>query len=171
MKNEKGQSTIEFITTFSAALGFVFLFLRMAINYTNGYMVHHATYMAARAFLVADSESQQKPEGRDQAALKQAQAVFKKYLPEGLIAGFDGELKANLPDSTKFYPFVGLYVKFTQPFSMGMIGGKEKLDLRSEAFLGREPSRPDSYAQTCNAVKNLTGPSCDVLATLDDNGG
>jgi hypothetical protein len=85
IKNSKGQSTIEFIFSFTAAVGFVFLFLKMALNYTNGYMVHHATFMASRAYLVSDSESAQTPEARDQKAFDHARTVFNKHLPDGLI--------------------------------------------------------------------------------------
>jgi len=170
-KNNKGQSTIEFILTFTAAVGFIFLFLKMATNYTNGYMVHHAVFMASRAYLVADSETQQSLEGRDKNAFELASLVFKKNLPDVLIPGFDGELKENNASSVKYPAFIGLYVEFTQIFSQGFVGGKDPLKFRAESFLGREPSRPETYAQTCNAIKMVVGNTCEVHATLDDNGG
>lgn len=171
VRNNKGQSTIEFIMTFTAAIGFIFLFLKMAINYTNGYMVHHATYMASRAFLVGDSESQQTIEGRDKNAFDLAKTVFNKNLPEGLIGNFNGELKANNPLAVPFGPFIGLYVEYSQPFSIGFVGGKEQVVFRSESFLGREPTRVETIAQVCKAVSSVLGQSCDIEATLDDNGG
>lgn len=171
IKNNKGQSTIEFILTFTAAVGFIFLFLKMALNYTNGYMVHHATYMASRAFLVGDTESQQTVEGRDKNAFELASIVFKKNLPEGLVPNFDGELKANYPGAVPFGPFIGLWVEYSQPFSIGFVGGKDPVKFRSESFLGREPTRVESLSQTCMAIKTVTGGSCDLQATLEDNGG
>lgn len=170
IKNDKGQSTIEFILTFTTAVGLVVLFLKMAMNYTNGYMVHHATYMAARAYLVSDSQLQQTKEGRDKLAFDHAKAVFKKYLPDELIQGFDGELKENKPGD-KASVFTGLYADFTQIFSFGFIGGKDPVGFRSEAFLGREPTRVEVYEQVCMAIKFITQGSCDNQATLDDNGG
>ena len=144
----------------------------MAQNYTNGYMVHHATYMASRAYLVGDSESQQSIEGRDKAAFELANFVFKKYLQaDALFPNFDGELKENNPSDVKFSVFSGVWVEFTQPFSMGYVGGKELVKFRSESFLGREPSRAESTAQVCRAIQVVAGGSCDVEATLDDNGG
>lgn len=171
LKNNKGQSTIEFVLTFTAAVGFIFLFLKMALNYTNGFMVHHATYMASRAYLVGDSESQQTVEGRDKNAFELANAVFNKNLPEALIQDFNGELKENNPGAVKFSVFTGVWTEFTQIFSLGFIGGKDPVQFRSESFLGREPSRPETIAQVCTAIKTVTGGTCDVQATLDDNGG
>lgn len=171
MKNNKGQSTIEFILTFTAAVGFIFLFLKMATNYTNGYMVHHAVYMASRSYLVADTETQQTAEGRDKNAFDLAKQVFHKNLPDALIPGFDGELKENNASSVKYSAFTGVYVEFTQIFSMGFVGGKDPIKFRAESFLGREPSRVESIEQTCRAIKYIVGNSCDVQATLDDNGG
>lgn len=171
VNNNLGQSTIEFILTFTAAVGFIFLFLKMAINYTNGYMVHHATYMASRSYLVGDTESQQTVEGRDKNAFELATSVFKKNLPEALILGFDGTLQANYPGTGKLSVFTGVWVEFTQIFSLGFVGGKDPVRFRSESFLGREPSRPESIKQICDAIKTVTLGSCDVQATLDDNGG
>lgn len=170
-KNNKGQSTVEFILTFTAAVGFVFLFLKMATNYTNGYMVHHAVFMASRAYLVADSESQQTVEGRDKNAFDLAKQVFEKNLPSGLIPGFDGELKENNASDVKYPAFIGLYVQFNQVFSQGFVGGKDQVNFTAESFLGREPSRPETYQQVCRAIQMVVGTSCDIHATLDDNGG
>lgn len=167
--SNKGQSTIEFIMTFSLVFAFFFLFLKICMNFTDGYMIHHATYMASRAYLASDAE-RESPENRDDVAFKHAQIVFKKYLPESLITGFSSELKQNSPSTAKFTPFVGVYINHSTPFSLGIIGGKEELDLRSESFLGREPSRVEVYFQICQAIKTLTGAGCDKQTTLEDNG-
>lgn len=175
MKNDKGQSTIEFILTFTGAIGFIFLFLKMAINYTDGYMVHHATYMASRTYLVVDDEQQFNTPADgvngDKHAFDIAEKIFTKYLPSGLITNFDGKLKENGADSVKFSAFVGVWVEFTQRFSTGFIGGKEMMTMRSESFLGREPTRGESWFQICNAIKTVTNGSCDIHTTLEDNGG
>jgi hypothetical protein len=172
-KKEAGQSTIEFILTFSAAVGFIFLFLKMAMNYTDGYMVHHATYLAARAYLVSDENRVSLEEG-DARALVKAKKVFSKYMPEGLVLGIDpNKLQENNPDpgSTKYHAFVGLWIEFTQKFSLGYVGGKDSIRFISEAFLGREPTRAESRTQVCDAIKRLGLNRCDVHVTLEDNGG
>ena len=171
MKNNKGQSTIEFILTFTAAVGFIFLFLKMALNYTNGYMVHHATFMASRAYLVNDAERYGSASAGDNEAFKIANEVFTKNLPEALIPNFNGVLKENNPSSVAFSAFVGVWVEFTQAFSLGFVGGKDRVTFRSESFLGREPTRAESRIQVCSAIMAVTGESCSVQATLDDNGG
>ena len=175
-KNNKGQSTIEFILTFTAAVGFIFLFLKMALNYTNGYIVHHATFMASRAYLVGDAEQYANPGAGDDKAFKLAQSVFSKNLPSALIPNFNGSLKENNPDSAKFSVFIGVWVEYSQVFSLGFVGGKDQVTYRSESFLGREPTRAESTAQVCQAIASVTGQDpksggCNTQATLDDNGG
>lgn len=174
LKKNKGQSTIEFIMTFTVAVGFIFLFLKMALNYTDGFMVHHATFMASRAYLVSD-ENRGGPGGvqlDDNRAILKARQVFTKYLPEGLVKGVEANmLKENDPDTTKFHAFVGLWVEYYQRFSMGFIGGKESIHFVSESFLGREPTRQESREQVCEAIKGLGLNKCDIHVTLEDNGG
>ena len=171
-KNESGQSTIEFIITFTAAVGFIFLFLKLALNYTNGYMVHHATYMASRAYLVDDEERVSLAEG-DAVALDKAKIVFTRYLPVGLVGEVvAAKLQVNSPDLTKFTAFIGLWIEYTQAFTLGFVGGKDPVTFRSESFLGREPTRSEAIQQICEAIKNaIPGKSCNSHVTLDDNGG
>lgn len=173
MKNKKGQSTIEFLLTFTLSIGFIFLFLKMAMNYTNGFMVHHATYMAARAYLVNDAERQSDIEN-DNAAEVYAKKVFQIYLPSALVP------EVNVNDTKAIHPagggstleiFTGIITKFTTNFSVGFIGGKDKIELRSEAFLGREPTRTESTRQTCKAIMDIGITDCAHHTTLDDNGG
>mgnify|MGYP001384050434 CR=1 FL=1 len=49
-KDESGQAAIEFVLTIAFGLGIVFLYVNFAFNYTVGYAVHYATFMAARTF-------------------------------------------------------------------------------------------------------------------------
>lgn len=171
MENNKGQSTIEFIMTFSIIFAFFFLFLKMAMNYTDGYMVQHATYLASRSYMAVDNDTDS-PEAsnNDAKALQHAKTVFKKYLPDGLINNFDGQFFVNNPGD-KLAPFTGGYAEYTTAFSLGIIGGKERMTMRSEAFLGREPTRYESAFQVCVAIKSVTGSTCNVQTTLEDNGG
>lgn len=158
--------------TFTVAVGFIFLFLKMALNYTDGFMVHHATYLASRAYLVNDQDRDQDSEG-DSRALVKARQVFTKYLPEGLVRGVDASaLKENNPEIINFHAFVGLWVEYYQRFSLGFIGGRESIHFISESFLGREPTRHESKIQICEAMKRSMGiEKCDVHSTLEDNGG
>jgi len=164
---QSGQSTIEFIFSFSMILGFVFLFIRIANSYANGFMVHFATYMASRTYLVVDNERYNSPEEGDARAFNYAQIVFKKYL----YPGIEADLRENNPSQLRLPVFTGVYADFGQSLSAGMMGLKEKVELRSEAFLGREPTRLEVYTQVCKAIRSITRGGCSVHSTLDDNGG
>ncbi len=170
---QKGQSTIEFIMTFSMVFAFTFLFLKIAMNYTDGYMVHYATFMASRSYLTVDPKQQkyENVDNSDDDAAKYAKETFKKYLPDGLIKDFNGQVNVIDPATAKFTPFIGLFTKYSTQFSLGVVGGTDELEMRSESFLGREPTRYEVYFQICNAIKTVTGATCDKQATLDDNGG
>ena len=170
MSSSKGQSTLEFILTFSMVFAFFFSFLKMALNYTDGYMVHYATFLASRTYMAADNEAPS-VQASDPAAVKQAQAIFNKYLPSALISNLTASIKENNADTIQFPAFVGLWTLYSPVFSLGAIGGSSTVDLRSESFLGREPTRFEGYQQTCAAIKLVTQSGCATLATLDDNGG
>ena len=170
MENNKqsGQSVIEFLLTFTIVIGILFFYFRMSLGFTNGYMVHYATFMASRSYLTADSRDTTNPDAK---ALQKAQLVFKKILPEALIIGFDGVLGANEADVVAFKVFTGVYANFSTKYSVGIVGGSTPVPHRSESFLGREPTRLESTEQTCLAISRVTKSGCDILATLDDNGG
>lgn len=170
-KNNKGQSTIEFIMTFTAAVGFIFVFLKMALNYTDGFMVHHATFMASRAYLVSDDDRQEVSEG-DARAFAKAKLVFTSYMPNGFVKGVDSsQLKENNPGSMTNHAFVGVHLQFMEKFSMGFVGGQQMVKLVSESFLGREPTRSETREQVCSAIKTLGLSRCERFVTLEDNGG
>ena len=169
MKNEKGQSTIEFLMGIIFVFGFLFLFLRVSITLTNGYLVHYATFMASRAYLVADNNSNQ-VNGADGFAFKQSEEVFASFRVANFISGFSGELEANSPEFGGNKVFVGLWVEYQDKFALnGLIGGGQKLTLRSESFLGREPTRAECLERVC-AANIEVGGNCRVHSTLVDNG-
>ncbi len=165
--SQKGQSVIEFLLTFTIVIGMLFFYFKMSLGFTNGYMVHYSTFMASRSFLTSDSWDTD-PDGK---AFQKAQAVFKRLLPEGLINGFNGQLKMNDPDSVSFKVFTGVYADFYARYTVGIVGGNGPIFHRSESFLGREPTRLESTEQTCRAIARVTKNGCDTLVTLDDNGG
>lgn len=167
-KNQKGQSVIEFLLTFTIVMGMLFFYFKMSLGFTNGYIVHYATYMASRTFLTSDSWDTN-PDGK---AFQKAQGTFNRLIPEGL-KGFngDGELKVNDPESVIFKVFTGIYADFTVTYTVGIVGGKTPIFHRSESFLGREPTRLESTEQTCFAIARATKNGCNLLVTLDDNGG
>ncbi len=156
--------------TFPIVVGFSFLFVRLAVNYTDGYYIHYATYMASRTYMSLDTEKTEESAG-DSDAFKAASRVFRRYKPEILINGFDGELKENNIDSVSVKVFTGVWVEYTRTFAMGFLGGTEKVKLRSESFLGREPIRTEVWKAICTNISRVTQGTCQKHTTLDDNGG
>jgi hypothetical protein len=145
------------------------------MNYTNGYMVHHAVFLASRGYLVHDSQVGT-VDSEDTDAAAHAEKIFKKYLPPGIMTATTNALKINDPaeSSPAKKVFVGVWTEFQQKFSVGIVGGKDFVNFKSESFLGREPSRFEGYTQTCEAIKTViqgVESDCKFHVTLDDNGG
>lgn len=170
-KRETGQSTIEFLLSFVFSIGFLFLFLKTALNFTNGFLFHYATYMASRTYLVVDNNSNQVG-GADDLAAKRAREVFSKNFQLGTyIPGYSkGMLKINSPAWIKNKPYVGVWAQYQDKFSLAKtFGGSSDVTFRSESFLGREPTREECVERICAAMKDLGG-TCISHTTFTDNG-
>ncbi len=173
--NNSGQSVIEFLLTATLVFGFIFIFLNIGINFTNGYLVHYATFMASRTYLVSDSNSNQ-PEGGDTTAEKEAIAVFKKYKIDYFMPSSEYKINFNTPEGSNNLVYTGLYVEFIQKLSNvpGMFGGSDPIQMVSESFLGRESTRAYTLDRICTAMRLIApgvGSDCDFNTTLFDNGG
>ena len=172
-KKEAGQSTIEFLLTFIFVLAFIFSTLKLSFIYTNGYLVHYATFMASRAYLVVDINSNQ-PEGSDGAAWRRASEVFKRFPLDKFIGGYDQNLQVNHPDSGgqgfDRNLYVGVFTDFSHTFGLSpVVGGRKEVRFRSESFLGREPTRAECLERICMALR-LVGGNCENHSTIFDNG-
>jgi hypothetical protein len=168
ISSDSGQSTIEFLTTFSVVLTFLFVFVRVALSFTNGYMVHYATFMASRTYYTYDDNSNE-PAGIDSRAFTKARETFGKIISANGI-----ELEQHSPESGNNKTFVGVIAKFRQKFSSSnVIGGNELIDFVSESFLGRTPMNGECAEMTCEGIKNALGTSsCELKdhTTVFDNG-
>jgi len=173
--NNKGQSTIEFILSFSILLFFITFFITTAVNFAVGYLVHFATFKAARTYLTADNSA---PDNSSiiQNATGYAQETFRNF-KVGSYGITSGKLFFNdPPPDTAIYQFVGVYFLFDPPFQrFGMFKIPVKLPFVSEAFLGKEPSRADCLCR----IQAVMGYPCEGAAyskgimdeiTLEDNG-
>lgn len=179
--NEKGQSAIEFIIAFAFILAISFLFVRLAFNFTTGYLAHYATFMASRVFLTQDSSAGpaavasvvgSASGGGATTASGLAKNEFLKYRLD--VVGVDqSKLRFNIPGSGVLNDFVGAYFEFELPMSiLGFVGGNKKAKLVSESFLGKEPPRGTCFQRTCWAM-NHSDQACENPAfflTLFDNG-
>lgn len=157
--------------SFIYIFGLLAMFIRVAVNTTNGYLVHYATFMASRAYLVHD-ENNSSATIDDQRAEAHAKAVFKKYKVTELIPQSSGKLEVRSPGAGGHKLLVGVYHSFKQNFSpMPLVGGTTPVELVSESFLGREPSRQECLDGICNAFKQIDGySSCRNHSTFFDNG-
>ena len=171
-RDQKGQSLAEFILTFGIVCLIVFLFVKLAFNFTKGYMVHYANFMASRAYLVQDNNSASPPIADSNAEQIAFNKVYKKIFP--VVAR--NKVKFKSPVSVEKKVFVGVTTNFEESFSLSsVIGGSEKLKLISESFLGRTPVISECAKGVCTAVSIITGEGCGAgdakgLVTLWDNG-
>lgn len=175
LNSEEGQSTIEFLMSFVFVLGFVFVFVRMSIVYTNGYMVHYATFMASRAYLVHDSNDKGQHGSNDNRAGRAANTVLAEYKLDLFVPGITSSLQVHNPDSggSGFDKnlYVGVWLDFEQEITTpGSIGGRKQLQFRSESFLGREPTRFECVERICAAVQLLGNSDCTSHMVVSDNG-
>lgn len=170
LSSEDGQSTIEFLMSFT----FVFVLLLMCVNFAissvNGYLVHYATFMASRTYLVFDNNSPS-PDGADALAFNAAEAEYQRYPLDLFLGSESTSLKVNHPGYGGKTIYIGLYSEFKQNFAIpGMFGGSDKLNLKSESFLGREPTRATCVERICKAMSDVGGACGDLNTTYFDNG-
>jgi hypothetical protein len=175
-KNEKGQSSIEFLFTFAIALTLVFMFVGVAINYGSGYLVHYATFMASRAYLSTDPgamEVEQNISGGPGSAEDAARSVFAKYKLHRVKKKIKAsKLQFNHPLETKIYEYVGVYYEYDTVLSpIKTLTGNTKIKYKSESFLGKEPVRADCYKRICKMMVGLDNCAVGTLdITMYDNG-
>lgn len=169
--NNEGQSTIEFIVTFAFTLGILFMVYGVARNFTNGYLVHYGTYMAARAYMVFDNNSND-PNAIDTAAEAWTREVYKdlgieRLVPAANRLNFNGPADGFSTSQKRLYQ--GVFVDYRESFILPTFGNTKPLNLRSEAFLGREPTRIECFQRVCQAMGAIAG-GCLRFTTVADNG-
>ena len=173
----RGQSTIEFLTSFVFVFGLLFLFIKIAFNATNGYYVHYATFMASRAYMITDINSNTVG-GADGRARINAKAVFDKFKIPLLLTGAENlTFNANPPQTGSSFRrnvFVGISVSYKDKFTfLKVLGGDNAMNLTSDSFLGMEPTRSECLEQICTALEETGLDNCGTdinYTTFYDNG-
>lgn len=171
--NQHGQSTIEFIFAFAFGVSVVFMVFNTALNYATGYLVHYATFMASRAYLVADTNLGQVGIATPPPA-NVAYEVYNQYRLDIFdipTSGFAINQQSSTQDPAE-YLTVGARTLFERPIdALGRVVGSGKLEFVSESFLGKEPTRAQCATRVCFAI---TGAECSGTSTYDvtlyDNG-
>ena len=170
-KNNKGQSTIEFVATLSFALTFLFLFFQIGLNFTNGYIIQFATYQASRAYLTydrGDANSAANAEALAEAVFNGYHDLMEDSLRQPATFGINppdpsgGALRAL---------YVGAYSEWDGIFSLSnVIGGKHDIKFLSEGYLGKEPTQTECHDRICEKMgcdETYNGMS---FVTIHDNG-
>jgi hypothetical protein len=176
---ESGQSTVEFALTLIMLMGFVMFYLQLSMVMAFGNYVHYATFMSARAYLSSG------PDQPDQA--RRAQEVIVRMLKKstsqssvdrlpsiakgvggGDIAGYESappsQFSETNPDSSWMQ---GVRYTFKSRLFMIPMGGSgsggpnatNSVTLKSESWLGREPSYEDCIVEITR-MKGLIDNGC-----------
>ena len=174
MSNRHGQSTIEFLIVSVFSMGILALFVQLAINLTGGYLVHYATYMASRTFMVYDEANADRRVDYIKST-NVAQKIFDTYEVK-LFGVYDSQAKLEFnlwdTDPQKDYFFTGAHYLYRQPMSIfNYFGGGVDSIMHSESFLGKEPTRGECWARTKKAMEDLKiPPGLKKYTTVFDNG-
>lgn len=167
--NQSGQSTIEFIFSFVFAVSLILLVFNTSLNYAAGYVTHYATFMASRVFLTQDSNDTVEGPGDRSVAETAARETFEKYKLE--VFGIDNSAFAvNDPGDVGAgeYLMIGAHTTFERKMDVvGRVTGQQKLQLISESYLGREPTRGVCAQRTCFAITGQNGGCHNNGANLD----
>ncbi|MBF0359759.1 MAG: hypothetical protein HQK49_02055 [Oligoflexia bacterium] len=161
------------------------MFINISLNFTTGFFIHYATYMAGRTYLVAD-ESNRLPANADNEAKVKAQQVFsqiftslfksgssKLVMTKGAAADLlQFQQLYDRAQSRKSKLFTGVFFEFEQKMVVPAIGGGPILKLRSEAYLGKEPLRGECLDRITELFKIgfKNSSTNNICITLFDDG-
>lgn len=147
--NKRGQSTIEFIIVFSFSIPVLLAFIHLAITFSSGYYTHYATFMAARTYMVYDNNNQDAAASYTGVPIQRAQQVFREYRVDRMGAYGASDLIITPPGAAGVdYEMVGASIDYAQSMNLlSFFGGGIDLDLKSEAYLGKEPTRGECLSR------------------------
>lgn len=173
IKSQAGQSTIEFIFAFAFGVSLVLMVFNTSLNYATGYLVHYATFMSSRTYLVSDRNIGQMGSAPAPSP-QQAIDVYNRYrldIFDVAASGFAINEQDSNQDPAR-YLTVGARTLFEKPIdALGRVVGGGKLEYVSESFLGKEPTRAQCANRVCFGV---TGAECTSSGSYDvtlyDNG-
>lgn len=173
-EREKGQSTVEFILTFAFGVSLVLLIFNSALNYATGYLVQYATFMGSRVYLTADSHTGTIGNSGFslEGSIEKAQEAFNTYNLSVFNVPHEN-FKINPAGETDeaSYLTVGAYTTFELSIDvMGKLTGQKKLEMVSESFLGKEPTRAECATRVCRAITGQTNCDSTMDITLYDDG-
>lgn len=127
--------------------------------------------MASRTYLVVDVNSNT-ANGSDAVSFQRSAQTFLSFLVHRIVPNWQANLQVNSPGAVSNQVFVGNWIETRNQFGVSdIIGGKKNVFLRSESFLGKEPTVGECIEQVCKAMSDVTGGAdCSKFTTLFDNG-
>jgi hypothetical protein len=172
--NQDGQSTVEFILAFAFGVSLILVIFNSAMNHATGYLVHYATFMASRVYLVSDTHTGNIGNSSPSlsGAIEKATEVFDGY-NLGIFNIPTSNFKINPAGGTGAaeYLTVGGYTTFELSIdALGQVAGQKKLEMVSEAFLGKEVTRAECATRTCYGMTGSEACDATMDITLFDDG-
>ena len=145
-----------------------------AMNYTTGYIVHYATFMASRVYMTNETYFGNMGSTLSQLgpAETKANAAFAKYNLQIFNIPTSG-FAVNKPtmNGGSEYLTTGARTLFEQRIDVfGRVAGQKKLELVSESFLGHEPPRVECAARVCYSITGQETCNTQMDITLFDDG-
>lgn len=172
-KNQAGQSTIEFIFAFAFGVSLVLVVFNSSMNHISGYLAHYATFMASRTYLTYDSNVGNFDAGASlNRSIQESTDVFVSYnLGFFNIPNSSFSINpANAGDIANYYK-VGATTSFEKDIDiLGKVMGHKKINMISESFLGKEPTRNMCAIRVCQAITGQPTCSIEMDITLFDDG-
>lgn len=171
---EAGQSTVEFILTFAFGVSLILVIVNTSMNFATGYLVHYATFMASRVYLTQDNMTgtigSSTPALTDaEEAARTAFNVYNLSVFNVANSSFTINPAGNTDAST--YLTVGGFTRFDLKMDiMGQVAGTKKLEMTSEAFLGKEVTRAECASRTCYGITGAETCDDSYDITLFDDG-
>ncbi len=171
IKKQDGQSTIEFILTFTFGMSAILLIFNSSLNYTVGYLAHYATFMASRTYLTVDTQSSTEGQSLGEAKIRARESFIRFNLKKFGVS--DDSIHFRDPYhgmSSSDYLLVGAYATYEREIDiMGKLTGDTKSNMVSESYLGKEVTRANCIHRTCFSMAG--GDNCESFdVTLIDNG-
>ncbi len=150
------------------AIMIYFVFVKVAFNAVDGYLIHYATFMASRTYMVADINGSDIGQSVTKAE-SEARKTFSRFYIN--LFGYDESgLQFNSYNTDIPAHLVGCYFEFEQKFSILRVSGPQKpMHLKSESFLGKEPPKQECIDNICSSIKGTVG-TCGKFTTYFDNG-
>lgn len=170
IRRQEGQSTIEFILTFTFGLSAILVIFNSAMNYSVGYLVHYATFMSSRTYLTVDSESDIVGSS-DAVARREATAAFDRFfLSRFGIPNNAHRINPQQPNMmASDYLMVGSITSYEREMDMlGKLTGDAKILMVSESFLGKEVTRAVCADRICYAMGAQSCPMTWDVTLFDD---